>query len=103
MGKVRESYETRISDKNKSPENVFTAFLNLDHTKVILQRDNYTLRTWAAEVGGIFNMIFAVFYLMCYFMGRYIFMNKMIGEMFLAKPFKQEKKADEIKQEITRN
>jgi hypothetical protein len=61
----------------------------MDQNRLVVERNNFTIRTWLAETGGIFNIIYSIFYLLCFFIGRYIFINKMLGEMFYIKPIEK--------------
>jgi hypothetical protein len=48
-------------------------------------RTNYSLRTWVAEIGGFFEVLKVIFYLVTLFWSRHLFMNKVLGLMFLVK------------------
>ena len=72
---------------------IFKAFLRLDNKRLEVEIDKFSIRTWLAETGGIFNIIYSIFYVLFFYMARYIFMNKLIGEMFLVKVPKKDEQA----------
>ena len=86
MGDIREYFDSRVQESDSS---IFSALLRMDQNRLVVERNNFTIRTWLAETGGIFNIIYSIFYLLCFFIGRYIFINKMLGEMFYIKPIEK--------------
>lgn len=82
MGDIR-SYDTAREENSETA--LFTATLRLDHNKYDVELEKFSTRSWLAETGGIFNMIYSFFYVILIYLGRYIFMNKLIGELFLVK------------------
>lgn len=54
MKTVREHFEFRAQD---SIEPLFKAKIMLDNSKLNIKQINYTMRTWLAEMGGIFKIV----------------------------------------------
>jgi hypothetical protein len=82
MGDIR-SYDTDREENSETA--LFTATLRLDNNKYDVELEKFSTRSWLAETGGIFNIIYSFFYVVCFYLARYIFMNNLIGELFLVK------------------
>ena len=54
MASVREQFDFRSQNDN---EPLFKAKIKLDNSKLVIKQINYNMRTWLAEMGGIFNIV----------------------------------------------
>lgn len=54
MASVREQFDFRSQNDSKP---LFKAKIKLDNSKLVIKQINYNMRTWLAEMGGIFKIV----------------------------------------------
>jgi len=68
-----------------SDEHFLKGYIRLSPSKVVIERKNYRFRNWVAELGGTYNSVRLLFFLMTVVISRKTFMNAILGELFLIK------------------
>ena len=77
--------EIRSYTKNPDNETIYAFTLELENQKIVISTHHYGLSTFIAEISGYWNCFYLFFYFVTMFLSRAIFMNKVLGQLFLVK------------------